>query len=126
MLNLTSVLETINNVKRNLFYDTSQDSFAQLVFKNLDTELLTIETGFFMSGHTLGRFPNSENEVPDNEEQRKLSISYVPDGVDMDAIVALTTSVSYGNENYRIKGYIRPRTGTVKYRLLLESTGEET
>jgi len=118
-LNLTQVFGVVNDLKKNLFFETDEQEFNELVFKNLNNVILTLSSGFYIS-------KNSTSKSPQDNEERRCSIVDLPDDVDMDEIVKLTTSISYGPENYKLKRYIRPRGSTLKYKLLLEATGQDS
>ncbi len=124
-IQLTSIFKAVNDIKTNLFYDTTDESFGKLVLKNLDTVLYTVEEGgFYVSKGTLDKLKGQE-DVPGDSERRICKVTVI-NNTDLESALKLANSLIYGGRLFKIKQTIPPLADSFSntYRLLLESFSE--
>lgn len=122
LLELTSVYENINNIKRNLFFDET----LTLKFKRQNTTLLEIETGWYVQKEPTSSINDKVLGSPAGyEEFFECSIAIDDEDLDLESIIKLSDSVEIGNEKFVTKQYIKPRAATKKWNLRLVTLGKK-
>lgn len=106
-LDLTTVKQQINNVKRNLFLEEG----LTLKFINVSTVLLQLEDGWY-----LDKSPERDNASP---EFYLLSVADTE--LNLDKIIPKTTSIKVGEVEYGSFQYTRPRESTKEWLIKLQS-----
>lgn len=121
-INLTRVFHQINTLKNKLFYDPEANE--TLTFMNLNDELLVIESGFFFSTSSNSSERSNAVKFPVGETITCKIAEYDDDGVALEDIIPLTTTLIFMNEKFKVEGFARPRELTKQWVLRLQAIGE--
>ena len=120
-LNLTSVFNIVNNVKRNLFFESD----ITMKFMRQNSVLLELETGWFMQKEPTSSIADKAlSSTKGFEEFFECSVAVDDDSIDLDVVMLATTSVVVGEDKYALKAYVRPRPATKKWNLRLTTFGK--
>ena len=121
-LELTSVFENLNNIKRNLFYVEG----VTLRFMNRNALLLDLEDGWYLRKYSTSSIGDkSISSSVGTEEFFECSVAIEDENIDLEAIIKLSSNVEIGNYKYKISAYSKPNKNlaTQKWNLRLTSFG---
>lgn len=112
-INLTGAYAQVNNIKRNIFYDST----LTLKFFEMNKLILELTEGFYIR-----KSPSTNLAI--GAEYFEASV-LTDDTIDLEQIIPRCDRVIYGKNQYRIAQYFRPRDITQKWNLRLESSGKD-
>lgn len=122
-LDLTTVFENLNDIKRNLFYNEG----LTLRFMNRNTLLLEIDHGWYMQKDPSSSIADKafSGGSVGTEEFFECSIALDDEDINLETIISLSTSIEIGEEKFVAKGYVKPRQATKKWNLRLVTLGKK-
>ena len=121
MLNLTSVFNVINDIKRNLFFEED----ITFKFMRQNTLILELSSGWFIQKEPTSSIADKAlSSTKGFEEYFECSIAIDDEDIDLDAVIAASTSAIVGEDKYAIKASVRPRPATKKWNLRLTTFGK--
>lgn len=116
-LDFTTLKATINDIKRNLFFEET----VSLKIYKVNTLLLEITEGWYMSKKTKAKLEVTD-PVSGTEEYYVCSIVDTEDDTfNLEGIIPSATSIVIGGNKYAIDQYNRPRALTKEWKIRLGS-----